>query len=68
MSDSDELFILSTPPIIVRQAGSLTNFLLTSLFYLAMLLLVFLWLYPLARRLLALRKVAKSFGEGKLEQ
>lgn len=65
---SDELFILSTPPIIVEQAGSFTNFLLTSLFYLAMLFLVFLWLYPLARRLLALRKVAKSFGEGKLEQ
>ena len=40
---SDELFILSTPPIIVEQAGSFTNFLLTSLFYLAMLFLVFLW-------------------------
>jgi len=68
LPSSDELFILSAPPIIIAQANGMISFLLTGLFYLAMLLLVFLWLYPLAKRLLALRKVAKAFGEGELEK
>ena len=68
LPSSDELFILSAPPILIAESGGMINFLLTGLFYLAMLFLVFLWLYPLAKRLLALRKVAKAFGEGQLEQ
>ena len=68
LPSSDELFILSAPPIIIAESHGLINFLLTGLFYLAMLFLVFLWLYPLAKRLLELRKVAKAFGEGELEK
>ena len=41
---------------------------LTSLFYLLMMLLMLAWLYPLLRRLLKLRLVAKAFGEGDLTQ
>jgi two-component system OmpR family sensor kinase len=68
LASSNEFLILSAPPIIIAETGSMVNFLFTALFYLAMLLLVFLWLYPLAKRLLVLRKVAKAFGEGELEQ
>jgi len=68
LPSSDELFILSAPPIIIAESNGLINFLLTGLFYLAMLFLVFLWLYPLAKRLLELRRVAKAFGEGELEK
>ncbi|NRA59525.1 MAG: two-component sensor histidine kinase [Psychrobium sp.] len=68
MPSSDELIVLTAPPVDVKQNGGVRNFLLTSLFYIAMLLVFFLWLYPLARRLLALRRVAKAFGEGQLEQ
>jgi len=68
LPSSDELFILSAPPIIITESIGMVNFVLTGLFYLAMLFLVFLWLYPLAKRLLALRKVAKAFGEGKLDR
>ncbi len=64
----DELLILTTPQLIAKQNTSLMPFLFTSLFYLAVLSLMFLWLYPLARRLITLRKTAKSFGEGNLSQ
>jgi len=39
---------------------------LTMLFYGAMISLVLLWIYPLARRLLALGRTARAFGEGQL--
>ena len=41
---------------------------LTILFYIGMILLVFLWIYPLARRLLALGKSTRAFGEGDLNR
>ncbi len=68
LASSDELFILIAPPILIAESNGMINFLLTGLFYLAILFLVFLWLYPLAKRLLALRKVAKAFGEGQLDE
>ena len=68
LSRFDELLILTTPQLMAKQKTSLMPFLFTSLFYLAVLLLMFLWLYPLARRLITLRKTAKLFGEGNLSQ
>lgn len=44
------------------------NYIFTSLFYVALLLLFFMWAFPLVRQLLTLRQAAKSFGNGKLEQ
>ncbi len=68
LANFDELLVLTTPQVVVKHNNSLIPFLFTSLFYLAVLLLMFLWLYPLAKRLLALRQAAKSFGEGDLAQ
>ena len=44
------------------------NYLFTVLFYLALLTLFLLWVYPLVRQLIKLRKTAKLFGEGKLSE
>jgi len=68
LSATDELLVLTTPPQTQSQSNSLLPIFLTSLFYLAVLLLMLLWLYPLVRRLMALRRTAKSFGEGNLNQ
>ena len=68
LSATDELLVLTTPPVAVQQSNSFLPILLTSLFYLAVLLLMLLWLYPLLRRLMTLRQTAKSFGEGNLNQ
>ena len=43
-------------------------YLFTGLFYFTLLMLMLLWLNPLIKRLLILRKTAKAFGEGNLEQ
>ncbi|KGJ96944.1 ATP-binding protein [Colwellia psychrerythraea] len=68
LARTDELLVLSTPPQITSQNNSLLPIFLTSLFYLAVLLLMLLWLYPLAKRLMTLRQTAKCFGEGNLNQ
>jgi len=65
---TSELLVLTTPPVAVNQSNSFLPILLTSLFYLAVLILMLLWLYPLMKRLMTLRQTAKSFGEGNLNQ
>lgn len=44
------------------------KYLLTVLFYLALILLLLFWAYPLLTQLASLRKTAKAFGEGKLDK
>jgi len=68
LAQTNELLVLTTAPQSVSQKNTLLPILLTSLFYLAVLSLMLLWLYPLAKRLMALRQTAKSFGEGNLNQ
>ncbi|PKI14812.1 sensor histidine kinase [Colwellia sp. 12G3] len=68
LARTDEVLVLTTLPVAVNQRNSFLPILLTSLFYLAVLLLMLLWLYPLMRRLMTLRQTAKSFGEGNLSQ
>ena len=68
LASTEELLVLTTPQVAVNQSNTLLPILLTSLFYLAVLSLMLLWLYPLVRRLMTLRQTAKSFGEGDLNQ
>ncbi|ALO34230.1 histidine kinase [Colwellia sp. MT41] len=68
LARTDELLVLTTLPHTGNQGNSLLPVFLTSLFYLAVLLLMLLWLYPLAKRLMTLRQAAQSFGEGNLNQ
>jgi len=53
-----------SPPAVVSETPLAV--VLTMLFYGAMISLVLLWIYPLARRLLALGRTARAFGEGQL--
>ncbi len=64
VSGSDELLSLHLQPA-KADANEFLRYWLTSLFYLCLLGLVLLWLYPLLMRLLTLRQAAKEFGEGK---
>jgi len=56
------------PPITDKNSNSSLQLLLTSIFYIGILVVVFIWLYPLIMQLRQLRKKTKAFGEGQLEQ
>jgi len=62
---ADQVLSLSPPE---TQSETPLRFLLTMLFYGGMICLVLLWIYPLARRLLALGRTARAFGEGQLDR
>ncbi|WP_057830809.1 ATP-binding protein [Colwellia sp. TT2012] len=68
LARTDELLVLTTLPQTANQGNALLPIFLTSLFYLAVLVLMLLWIYPLVKRLMTLRQAAKSFGEGNLNQ
>jgi nitrate/nitrite-specific signal transduction histidine kinase len=59
-------FIL--PPIVNKSSNSLLQVILTGVFYIGLLLVVLIWLYPLIKQLKKLRLTAKAFGEGQLQQ
>jgi signal transduction histidine kinase len=50
------------------QDNSWLQLTLTIIFYVGILTLVFIWLYPLIKRLNCLRITAKAFGEGDMKQ
>jgi two-component system OmpR family sensor kinase len=63
-----ELLILKSPMLIMSKNEKSMNYVFTLLFYLALVLLFIVWIYPLVRQLHQLRKAAKSFGQGQLHQ
>ncbi len=56
------------PPIVKKSNNSLLQLLLTSVFYIGLLMVVLIWLYPLVKQLRKLKLTAKAFGEGQLQQ
>lgn len=64
----DQRLILTAPISHAVNEPRSSAYLFTGLFYFTLLLLMLLWLNPLIKRLLILRKTAKAFGEGNLEQ
>ncbi len=62
---SDKVLSISPPQV---ESEAPLRFLLTMLFYGGMALLVLLWIYPIARRLLALGRTARAFGDGRLDK
>lgn len=68
LTNNQQLLVLTSPLMDHQTPNSLNRYIFTGLFYLCLLLLMLAWLYPLINRLLALRQMAKSFGQGQLEQ
>ena len=62
---SEQMLSLSPPTV---ESETPLAVVLTMLFYGGMISLVLLWIYPLARRLLALGRSARAFGEGQLDR
>lgn len=61
--------VLSLTPLALQPArNTRLKFLLTGLFYLGVGSLLLVWLYPLIKRLIALRKSAVEFGKGHLQE
>lgn len=65
---SSELLILSSVLVNDDVEEASLNYIFTSLFYIMLLTLFFLWAFPLVRQLLILRQAAKTFGGGDLKQ
>lgn len=68
LPDQQQVLALSLPLSLVKQDDSSLQLAFTTVFYTGILLLVFIWLYPLIKRLRQLRTTAKAFGEGQLDQ
>lgn len=68
LATSNEIFILKTPIENIAPTENTINYLFTLVFYAALSILLLLWVYPLIMQLIRLRKAAKSFGEGDLNQ
>ncbi len=68
LSAGNELLILKSPVSELKKANQSLDYIFTLMFYLALLVVVLLWVFPLVRQLLKLRQTAKLFGEGDLRQ
>lgn len=68
LNNHQQLLVIDAPPLMTKPIDSSLRLILTSVFYLLMMMLMLAWLYPLLRRLLKLRLVAKAFGDGDLTQ
>jgi signal transduction histidine kinase len=59
-----QVLTLSVPQQTKQEDNLTLQVALTTVFYAGILLCVFIWLYPLIKRLRLLRSTAKNFGEG----
>jgi len=64
----NKVLIFNIPPVVRESHNSALQLILTGVFYLGILIVVLIWLYPLIKQLKQLRQSTKAFGEGKLQQ
>ena len=63
-----KILVMALPKEMVQNESTSLQLLLTSFFYLGVLLVVLIWLYPLISRLRRLSATVKALGEGQLNQ
>lgn len=68
MPSQQKVLIFVIPLVVKETSNSAFQLLLTALFYLGILLVVLIWLYPLIKQLSKLRRTTKAFGEGQLQE
>ncbi|WP_199611447.1 ATP-binding protein [Flocculibacter collagenilyticus] len=68
LSNKQQILVFEFPRL--SQASKYTDqqYMLTLSFYVSLVLLFLIWAYPLLKQLSSLRKAAKSFGNGKLDE
>jgi len=62
----DKLLVIENNQIKMPENVTSSGYIFTMLFYLALVLLILIWLTPLIRRLIKLREAAQRFGRGEL--
>ncbi|MFT7559124.1 MAG: signal transduction histidine kinase [Flavobacteriales bacterium] len=67
LTSSNQTLSVNLPPLTEIQEHSKLNLILTLTFYLGIVLFILIWLSPLMKQLIDLRKTALSFGKGKLD-
>ncbi len=68
MPKKQQVLMLMLPPLPNDDRDGTLRIILTTSFYLGILFIILLWLYPLLKHLRLLRLSAKAFGEGNLGQ
>ncbi|WOH36440.1 ATP-binding protein [Thalassotalea fonticola] len=68
LSSQQKVLTFIIPPVVKKNINSSFQLLLTSVFYIGILMVVLIWLYPLIKQLRQLRRTTKAFGEGQLQQ
>lgn len=66
MPQSDLIMTILLPDIDATKQPSWLHITMTLMFYLVIIIILLVWLYPLIRRLSILKKVANKFGNGDL--